>query len=180
MFRSIFLLSYKIFGWKINGNLPPIKKYVCAVAPHTSNWDFFVGVAARSILRVQRAKFLGKSQLFRSPYGWFFRMIGGIPVERDKSHDMVEQVAERIKNSDEFILAIAPEGTRRKVTKLKTGFWYIAKAADIPIVPVGLDFRKREVVIGTPIHPSEIEKDITLLTEFYKSITGRNPELGIS
>lgn len=180
MFRAFFLLCYNIFGWKVNGNLPDLKKYICAIAPHTSNWDFFVGVAARSILRVQRAKFLGKSQLFRKPYGWFFRMIGGIPVERDKSHDMVEQVVARVKEADDFILAIAPEGTRKKVSKLKTGFWYIAKAADIPIVPVGLDFKKREIVIGAPIYPSEIENDIAMMMNFYRGITGKNPELGIS
>ncbi len=107
--------------------MPPIRKYICAVAPHTSNWDFVVGVAARSILRITHAKYLGKSQLFKAPYGWFFRWIGGIPVYRDKSHDMVDQVAAVANASEDFILAIAPEGTRKKVDKLKTGFWYIAK-----------------------------------------------------
>ncbi|HZY81556.1 MAG TPA: 1-acyl-sn-glycerol-3-phosphate acyltransferase [Cyclobacteriaceae bacterium] len=179
MFRPFFLLCYKIFGWKINGSLPPEKKYLCCIAPHTSNWDFLVGVAARSILRITGAKFLGKSQLFRAPYGWIFRAIGGIPVERTERHDMVEQVSAIIRNSDEFILAIAPEGTRRKVTKLKTGFWYIARSAGIPIVPVGLDFKKREVVIGKPLYTTDIDSDIHILMEFYRGITGRNPELGI-
>ena len=180
MLRPFYLLCYKIFGWKINGSLPAEKKYICALAPHTSNWDFVVGVAARSILRITRAKYLGKSQLFRAPYGWFFRWIGGIPVERDQQkHDMVEQVAMIARGSGEFILAIAPEGTRKKVNKLKTGFWYIAHAANIPIVPVGFDFRKREVVIGQPLYATDIDKDMTTLTEFYKGITGKNPELGI-
>lgn len=163
----------------MHGQLPNVKKYICAVAPHTSNWDVVVGVAARSILRIHRARFLGKSQLFRKPYGWFFRMIGGIPVYRDERHDMVEQVVTRIRQSDEFILAIAPEGTRKKVTKLKTGFWYIAKAAGIPIVPVGFDFMKKAVVIGPLLYPSDIDTDMAKLIEFYHGIHGKNPELGL-
>ncbi len=172
-------MCFRIFGWKINGQLPDEKKYICAVAPHTSNWDFIVGVAARSILRIHNAKFLGKSQLFKKPYGWLFRYIGGIPVHRDKNHDMVEQVASIARNSKEFILAIAPEGTRKKVTKLKSGFWYIAKAAGIPIVPVGFDFEKKEVVVGPGIFPTEIDHDMNTLITFYRRIQGRNPESGL-
>ncbi|HMJ68349.1 MAG TPA: 1-acyl-sn-glycerol-3-phosphate acyltransferase [Cyclobacteriaceae bacterium] len=179
MLRPFYLLCFKISGWKVNGRLPDLNKYIFAVAPHTSNWDFVVGVAARSILRIRRTKFLGKSQLFRKPYGWLFRSIGGIPVYRDKSHDMVEQVTSIARKSDDFLLAIAPEGTRRKVTKLKTGFWYIAKAVNIPIVPVGFDFKKKEVVVGPLLYPTELDKDMDTLIEFYKGIHGKNPELGI-
>lgn len=172
-------MCFRILGWKVNGRLPDVKKYICAVAPHTSNWDFFVGVATRSILRVHKAKFLGKSPLFKKPYGWFFRSIGGIPVYRDKSHDMVDQVAAIIKSSDEFILAIAPEGTRKKVSKLRTGFWYIAKAASIPIVPVGFDFGRKQVVVGPLLYPTDIDKDMNTLVGFYQGIQGKNPELGL-
>jgi 1-acyl-sn-glycerol-3-phosphate acyltransferase len=175
----LWLFFFKLSGWKINGHLPAINKYICAVAPHTSNWDFIVGLAARRILKIKNAKFLGKSQLFRRPYGWFFKMIGGIPVYRNEHHDMVEQVATIARNSNKFILGIAPEGTRKKVNKLKTGFWYIAKAADIPIVPVGFDYKKREVVIAAPVYTGDVDNDIRALIEFYKGITGKNPELGI-
>src|ERR1041384_1094550 len=126
--RAIWNFFFTLFGWKIAGQLPKEKKYICAVAPHTSNWDVVVGMAARSILRMKGAKFLGKSQLFKKPFGWVFKMIGGIPVYRNKNNDMVEQVSNIIRTSDNFILAIAPEGTRQKVDKLKTGFWYISKA----------------------------------------------------
>jgi 1-acyl-sn-glycerol-3-phosphate acyltransferase len=179
LLRPFYLLCFKIFGWKANGRLPDLKKYICLVAPHTSNWDFIVGVAARSILRVHKAKFLGKSQLFKKPYGWIFRGIGGIPVYRDKSHDMVDQVTAVIKNSDEFILAIAPEGTRKKVAKLKTGFWYIAKTASIPIVPVGFDYKKKEVIVGPLLYPTDLDKDMSTLMAFYHGIHGKNPELGL-
>src|SRR2546430_128791 len=124
MLRSIYLLIFKLIGWRVEGSFPPdLKKYIIAVAPHTSNWDFVIGVMARSILNIQRARFLGKSQLFKAPFGWFFRAIGGHPVDRSSSHDMVHQVATIFNEHNEFILAIAPEGTRKKVTKLKTGFY---------------------------------------------------------
>ena len=181
MLRPIYLILFRLFGWKVTGTFPPeLKKFVVTVGPHTSNWDFVVGVAARSILRLQRARFLGKSQLFRPPFGWLFRALGGYPVDRDKSHDMVEQVAGMISASDEFIRAIAPEGTRKKVDKLRTGFYYIAVKAQIPIIPVGFDFSKGEVVIGVPLYPSDLEKDMRVLLDFYRNIRGRNPELGIS
>ncbi|MEQ8304668.1 MAG: lysophospholipid acyltransferase family protein [Cyclobacteriaceae bacterium] len=180
MLRPIYLLLFKVFGWKINGHFPKnVKKFVIAVAPHTSNWDFVVGVAARSILRIQKAKFLGKSQLFRPPFGWLFRRLGGYPVDRSKRQDVVEQVAHIFDQHDDFVLALAPEGTRKKVDKLKTGFYYIAKKVGIPIYPVGFDFRKKEIIIGEPMTPSDdFEKDIEKLMVFYRGITGKNPELG--
>jgi len=182
MLRPFYLLMFKLFGWKIRGSFPAeLKKYIVAVAPHTSNWDFVVGVAARSILRMQKARFLGKSQLFRPPYGWFFRALGGYLVERTKSQDMVEQVVKIFNAHDRFILALAPEGTRKKVDKLRTGFYYIAKLAKVPIIPTGFDFSKREVVISEPMYPSEnAEQDIEKLITFYKQIKGRNPEWGIT
>jgi 1-acyl-sn-glycerol-3-phosphate acyltransferase len=179
--RAFYLLCFRLFGWKISGSFPrELKKFVAAVGPHTSNWDFPVGVAVRSILRLQHAKFLGKSQLFRPPFGWFFRAIGGYPVERGKSSDMVEQVVDIINRHDRFVLGVAPEGTRKKVERLRTGFYYIAKAANIPIIPVGFDFKKREVVIGQPLYPTAIEHDMPALVHFFAGITGKNPELGIT
>src|SRR6266849_4696069 len=122
MFRPIYLLIFKLIGWRVEGSFPTDKKkYIVAVAPHTSNWDFVIGVMARSILKIQRARFLGKNQLFKAPFGWFFRLIGGYPVDRSSSHDMVHQVVTIFNEHEAFILAIAPEGTRKKVPKLKTG-----------------------------------------------------------
>ncbi len=182
MFRPFYLLIFKILGWKVRGEMPHhIKKFIIAVAPHTSNWDFLVGVAARSILRIYKAQFLGKSQLFKPPFGWFFRILGGHPVERTTSQDMVEQVVKIFNHYPEFILAMAPEGTRKKVDKLRTGFYYIAKGAHVPIVPVGFDFRKKEVIVGDILYTSEdLSSDLEKITAFYRTITGRNPELGFS
>jgi 1-acyl-sn-glycerol-3-phosphate acyltransferase len=158
-----------------------MKKYIIAIAPHTSNWDFVVGVAARSILRIQKTKFLAKSQLFKPPFGWIFKSLGGFPVDRTSSSDMVSQVAKLFIAHDDFVLAIAPEGTRKKVDKLKTGFYYIAKSANVPIIPVGFDFKKKEVIIGHPLFPGDdIAKDFLQLHDFYARIVGKNPELGLA
>jgi 1-acyl-sn-glycerol-3-phosphate acyltransferase len=180
--RRLYELIFKLVGWKVRGHFPRgLKKYIVAVAPHTSNWDFVVGIAARSILRMKKTKFLGKGQLFRPPYGWIFRALGGYPVDRSSRQDMVKQVVALFNSHDHFILAIAPEGTRKKVAKLRTGFYYIAKAAGIPIIPTGFDFKKKEVVIGEPLYPTEdINQDFNKLYSFYGNIVGRNPELGLS
>ncbi len=180
MLRPIYLLLFKLLGWKTNGRMPDLPKFIVAVAPHTSNWDFPVGLAARSILRIRNAQFLGKSQLFKPPFGWFFRWLGGHPVDRSTSHDMVDQVVKIFDAHDKFILALAPEGTRKKVEKLRTGFYYIAKGAKVPIVPVGFDFAKKEVIIREPVFTTDnMEKDMETLLQFYRSVKGRNPELGL-
>ncbi len=180
MLRPFYLLLFKILGWKVSGKMPDLPKFIVAVAPHTSNWDFPVGLAARSILRIRNAQFLGKSQLFKPPFGWFFRWLGGHPVDRSTSHDMVDQVVKIFERHEKFILAIAPEGTRKKVDKLRTGFYYIAKGAKVPIVPVGFDFAQKAVIISEPFYPTDnVEQDMETLLRFYRSITGKNPELGL-
>jgi 1-acyl-sn-glycerol-3-phosphate acyltransferase len=182
LLRPLYLFLFKLFGWKINGGFPPeLEKYIVAVAPHTSNVDFLVGVAARSILRMKNTKFLAKSPLFKPPFGWIFRWLGGYPVDRSKSADLVQQAADIFNGEEHFILAITPEGTRQKVDKLRTGFYYIAKAASVPIIPCGFDYEKKEVIIGRPFYPSaDVVTDIQTLTSFYKSIRGKNPARGIS
>ena len=181
MLRPLYLIVFRLMGWKIEGHFPAeLKKYIVAVAPHTSNWDFIIGVMVRSILRMQNARFLGKSSLFKAPYGWFFRALGGYPVDRSKHTDMVQQVVDIFNEHNNFILAIAPEGTRKKVTKLKTGFYYIAKSSQVPVIPCGFDFSRKTVVIGQPFYPTEdVDSDIEGLVNFYRGIKGANPELGL-
>lgn len=181
MLRPLYIAIFKLIGWRIEGSLPTeLKKYIIAVAPHTSNWDFVIGVMARSILRLQRGRFLGKDSLFKPPFGWFFRWLGGYPVDRSGKHDMVQQVVAIFNNHDEFILALAPEGTRKKVNKLRTGFYFIAKGAGVPIIPVGFDFSRKRVVVTEPMYASDNqEEDIDKLLSFYRNIRGKNPELGI-
>ncbi len=181
MLDSLYIFLFKLFGWKTNGQIPDFKKYIIAVGPHTSNWDFLVGVGARAELKINKAQFLGKSQLFKPPFGWIFRALGGHPVDRSSKQDMVEQVVNIFDRHNEFILAVAPEGTRKKVQKLRTGFYYIAKGAHVPIVPVGFDFLKKEVIVGPTLYPSEdFENDMQRILSFYRTINARNPELALS
>ena len=178
--NSILRLIFRISGWKIVGTLPDLKKYVVAVAPHTSWWDFLIGIMARSTLRITGAKFLGKKELFDGPFGWFFRWMGGVGVDRFASHDLVSQVVNEINKHDHFILGLAPEGTRKKVDKLRTGFYYIAKGAGIPIVPVGFDFSTKSVVVGDLLNPSaDVDADFAVLMTFFRKMKGKRPELGL-
>lgn len=181
MLRPFYLLIFKLLGWKIVGEFPRhLKKFIIAVAPHTSNWDFPVGVMARSVLRIKDAQFLGKASLFKPPFGWIFRALGGYPVDRSSRHDVVQQAVDIFNAHENFVLALAPEGTRKKVDKLRTGFYYIAKGANVPIVPVGFDFSTKRVIIGSPLTPSDnFDRDMETLLAFYRTIKGKNPELGL-
>ena len=139
--RPIWIFLLWITGWKIRGKFPyHLKKCVVIVAPHTSSWDFFLGLAVRSKLRLGFIHFLGKKELFDGPFGFLFRWLGGIPVDRFSSHNMVDQVVQKFKSEESFSLVLSPEGTRKKVERLRTGFYNIAQQAGVPLVMVGFDF----------------------------------------
>ena len=134
MFRWFWILFLKIRGWNTKITFPvSLPKCIIVVAPHTSSSDFLISVAYRSVMRIERTKFLGKAELFKPPFGFFFRWFGGIPVERSSKHNLVDQVVNYFNNNTNFRLALSPEGTRKRVEKLKTGFYYIAKQAKVPI-----------------------------------------------
>jgi len=150
------------------------------VAPHTSNSDFLVGLAARSILKIN-TRYLGKKELFRFPFGIVFRYLGGYPVDRSRSANMVEEVAGIFNRYEEFSICIAPEGTRSKTNKLKTGFYHIATRLNIPILMVGFDYPSREVRIHEPFYPSgTLEADLPMILDFFRTIKGKYPEKGIT
>ena len=150
------------------------------VAPHTSNFDFIVGLAARSILRLD-TKYIAKKELFRFPFGILFRFLGGYPVDRSKHSNMVEAVTRIFNDHKQFSICITPEGTRKYVPQLKTGFYRIAERLEIPIVMVGFDYRKKEVSIAPPFYTTgQIEQDIAIIKNYYKNISGKYPENGIS
>jgi 1-acyl-sn-glycerol-3-phosphate acyltransferase len=177
------LISFwmKMTGWKMTGIFPDhISKMVIAVGPHTSAWDVVIGLGTRSIVPIKQAYFLGKKELFAGPFGWFFRALGGTPVDRSSSQGMVAQVAEKFTQHDVFRLAMSPEGTRKKVDKLRTGFYHIAKLANVPILLVGFDFSKKEVIFGELIYPSADEAaDFTKILSFFAGVEGKIPELGL-
>lgn len=181
MIKFILASLYKLAGWKVQGHKPHhLKKYVVIVAPHTSNWDFFVGWAARNVIGF-RPNFLAKDSLFKIPFlGFFFRFIGGVPVDRSKKTNMVDQVVQLYKEKEEFIMTIAPEGTRSYSPQWKTGFYRIAHQANVPIVKIGFDYASKTVFVDEPFYPSgDMEKDIAMLKEHFKQFTGKNPEDGV-
>ncbi len=172
---------FNLLGWKFRGSfdsLPP--KFIIIVGPHTSNWDFPLGILVRSISNINSTKFLGKSQLFKFPHGFIFRWLGGYPVERTKDNNLVDAVVEIFNAKEKFSIALAPEGTRSKTKRFKTGFYHIAKKAEVPIVMVGFDFSTKEIVVKKPFLPTDnILQDFEYILHFMASINGKNPQLGI-
>jgi 1-acyl-sn-glycerol-3-phosphate acyltransferase len=178
MKRQIYKLIFlKLMDWKIIGTVDErVKKSVMMVIPHTSWHDFYLGVFSRGILDVE-INWVGKKELFRFPLGGYFRYMGGAPLDRKGGNDKVEAIAEIFKNKEVFRLAIAPEGTRKKVVQLKTGFYYIALKANVPIIPVAFDFGKKEVRYGDPFYPTgDIDKDLKILCFNFKDTKGKIPE----
>jgi len=164
-----------VTGWKFVGHIPDIPKFIMIVAPHTSNWDFIVGVVARAALKL-RVSWIGKQSLFKAPLGFIMRYLGGIPVYRDKKMGVVDQVAEAFNQSEKLILAITPEGSRSLRTKWKTGFYHMAQKASVPILPVAFDFSKKNIIFGEPVMTTEFESDIRKLNQFFSQAQGKHPD----
>ena len=162
-------------GWRVEGKLPDIPKFVLIGAPHTSNWDFLLFLGVIFSLRAS-VHFMGKAEIFRFPIGWFFRFCGGVPVDRKKSTGLVEQMVKVCNESEKFILTIAPEGTRHQVKEWKRGFYHIAKSAGIPIVMAVVDGRHKTVRIGQVFHPTEdMEADMEAIMSVFEGVAGVNP-----
>jgi 1-acyl-sn-glycerol-3-phosphate acyltransferase len=158
------------------GQFPDVKKCVVIVAPHTSWVDFFLGLLVRSILK-EEINFIGKKSLFNPPFGWYFRWMGGTPIDRSKNSDTVVSTAKIFTRRQVFRLALSPEGTRKKVTEWKTGFYYIAKEAKVPIVMVAFDYGKKQVKISDPVFTTDNkETDFKRYKEFFKGVVGKIPE----
>ena len=165
----------RLVGWRVDGKLPDIPKFVLIGAPHTSNWDFLLFLGVIFSLRAN-VHFMGKAELFRFPIGWFFRFCGGVPVDRKKSTGLVEQMVRVCNESEKFILTIAPEGTRHHVVEWKRGFYHIAKSAGIPIVMAVVDGRHKTVRVGQVFHPTEdIEADMKTIMGIFEGATGIKP-----
>ncbi|WP_447637010.1 1-acyl-sn-glycerol-3-phosphate acyltransferase [Flavobacterium microcysteis] len=180
MKRIIYkLVFFKIMGWSIKGTMnPEIKKSIIIVVPHTSWHDFYIGLFARGIINLEM-NYVAKKELFKFPFGAYFRWMGGAPLNRNSRQNTVEAIAEIFKNREIFRLAIAPEGTRKKVSDWKTGFYYIALKAEVPIVPVAFDYAKKVVILHDAYYPTgDIQKDFTELKSNYKGVVGRIPENG--
>lgn len=171
-------ILFTLLGWKMDKNFPlDLKKYVVIAAPHTSWIDFPVAILARMSSGIM-INFIGKASLFKGPFGFFFRGLGGTPVDRSKNNNLVDAIVQIFNAKDEFRLGLSPEGTRKKVKRWKTGFYYIAKGANVPIVMATLDFENKRIKISDPYYTTDDkEKDFKFFHLFYKDVKGKRPEL---
>ena len=176
LIRSFLLLWFRRGGWTVFGTLPPDPKFVIMGASHTSNWDFLVFLGAVQALG-RKVHFIGKHTLFRWPMCGFMRALGGIPVDRGAPQDLVSQVVAQFDAHDDFILVVAPEGTRSRTAQWKTGFYQIALKAGVPIVAAGPDYPTRRGVFGPVIRPTgDYATDMKPAFAFFRTLTPRHPE----
>jgi 1-acyl-sn-glycerol-3-phosphate acyltransferase len=172
--RALGRLILTAARWGFEGEVPNVSKGVIIVAPHTSNWDFVIGAGAMLALDL-KLRFLGKHTLFAGPLAPMMRVLGGIPIDRTQpGRGVVEEMAERFKNEKELLLALSPEGTRSSVDRWKTGFHRIARAANVPIMAVALDYGQRRIRFGPLVSPSDdIDLDMQIFFDFFSTARGR-------
>ncbi len=179
MTRLLSKSILKLLDWKIVGNhRPDINKKIMIAGPHTSNWDFPLGIMVRSIIKAD-IKYVGKSSLFKPPLGWIMTKLGGIGVDRSRSTNFVEAVVDQYNKHTFLTILFAPEGSRSRVEKFKTGFYHVARLANIPILPVVLDYKKKEFKF-LPLFDitGDEAKDISFLEQYYDGVPGYNPDNG--
>ena len=169
---------YRVLGWKCMGRTPTFKKYVIIAAPHTSNWDGFFLIGAASMLKLNFS-FFGKDSLFKGPLGWFLRSRGGIPLDRSRNQSFVSQAVSWFDRHETFAIGVAPEGTRDLTTGWRTGFYFIALQARVPIVLGYIDYANKEggILPEVLIPTGDIDKDFETLQRLYGPLAARYPEL---
>ncbi len=176
-FRMVSRVCLKAMGWRVQGELPCLPKYVIIAAYHTSNWDFVIGILTAFVLKI-RIYWIGKDNLFKPPFDRFFRWIGGIPINRSKSQRMVDRIIQVFHEHENLIIALAPEGTRKKAGYWKTGFYHIAAGAGVPIVLAFIDYPSKTCGIGPTLVPTgDIDSDMAVIESFYSGITGKYPDM---
>ncbi|AMA48719.1 MULTISPECIES: 1-acyl-sn-glycerol-3-phosphate acyltransferase [Flavobacterium] len=178
--RVYQFIFFKLMGWKIVGDyqsyMIDIKKSVMPVVPHTSWHDFYIGLLTRGSLGIN-INFVAKKELFKFPFGYYFKWVGGEPLNRFKNENKVDAIAKIFSQKEEFRLSISPEGTRKKVSEWKTGFYYIAIKANVPIVAIGFDWKNKQVIAFPKMIPSgDREKDFAILESYFNGIVGKVPE----
>ena len=176
MHKSFAALMLKLIGWQVSFTLPPCDKYVLVGAPHTSNWDFPLGLLAMWAVGL-RFNWVGKHTLFKGPMGPIMRGLGGIPVDRSGGTGFVKRIIDIFESRDQFVLAIAPEGTRSRTDCWKAGFYHIAVATGVPVALGFIDYPHRRIGIDRLFEPSgDIEADFTILRDYYRDKIGKRPD----
>ena len=166
----------KVIGWRKEGKLPDINQYVVIAAPHTTNWDFPITLALAFSFKCN-VYWMGKDTLFKPPFGAIMKFLGGVPIDRSTSSNLVEQSIQAFGQNNKLVLVIPPEGTRKNVRYWKTGFYYIANGANVPIVMGFLDYKRKVGGIGHIFQPTgNIDTDMVAIQFFYANISGKYPE----
>lgn len=169
-------LLFRLAGWRTEGAMPPEPRFVLIAAPHTSNWDAVILLVAARIFGLKLAWFV-KASWFAFPMGFFMRRLGGVPIDRSARHGVVEQAIERFKASDRLALAVPPEGTRGRAPYWKTGFYHIARGAEVPIVLGFIDYGRKVAGLGPAFKPTgDLDADFKVFREFYEKVQARFPE----
>jgi len=176
MVKILAVIYFALFGWKLFGKAPEARKYVLVAAPHTSNWDFFYLKLSAIMLGVQ-LQWMGKHTLFKGILGPFTRRMGGVPVDRMSRNNVVDQMVRQFEINKRLVLTIPPEGTRSYVEYWKSGFYYIAKNANVPIVLSKLDYGRKRSGIGETIFPvGDISEVMDRIREYYKDACAKFPD----
>ncbi|MCA9943221.1 MAG: lysophospholipid acyltransferase family protein [Anaerolineales bacterium] len=174
--QAVAAFFFKVTGWRVAGSLPNLPKMIVIGAPHTTNWDFPLAMTLIFYLGV-RLNWMAKKEFFVKPISYLWDWLGGVPVDRKAASGMVGQTVEVIQQRAKIVLAIAPEGTRSKVVRWRTGFYHIAHNANIPIVPVLVDYGRKTLTITEPFTPTgDVDADLPLLQARYQGITGKNKD----
>jgi 1-acyl-sn-glycerol-3-phosphate acyltransferase len=173
--RALGRAALALLGFRLEGEVPDIPKCVTIVAPHTSNWDFVVGLAGMLALGVD-FRWLGKHTLFRFPFGRVLRWLGGIAVDRRAAEGVVREVAQHFRTRPQLYLAVTPEGTRKAVERWKSGFYRIALNAGVPILPVSFDHSRRVITLWPTLMPTgDYAADLSALAARFDSRMARRP-----
>jgi len=166
----------RVMGWSPKGAPPEQEHYVLIAAPHTTNWDLPLTLAFSFVYDVP-IRWMGKHNLFEGPGGWFMKRLGGVPVVRSERKNMVDQMVELFDESETLVLAVPTEGTRSRVPFWKSGFYHIARGADVPIVLGFLDYSRKQGGFGPPVHPTgDVTRDMDAIRAFYADKHGKFPE----
>jgi 1-acyl-sn-glycerol-3-phosphate acyltransferase len=167
----------KVFGWRLETETPPHPKFVLVAAPHTSGWDLPFMLATSYVMNVP-ISWMGKQELFAPPFGWFMRALGGIPIDRSKHHNTVSWAVEQFEQTERLVLAVPAKGTRARAEYWKSGFYHIAKGANVPVGLARLDYGRKRCGIGAFIVPSgDVRADMDLIRAFYADVTAKFPHL---
>ncbi len=175
--KILFRKTLELFGWKLIGKFPNVDKSVVIMAPHTSNWDFIIGRFYLSAIGISNNTLM-KKEMFVFPLNYALKALGAIPVDRhNKNISVISQTVSMYKKREKLNLFIAPEGTRKKTTKWKKGFYYIAQGAGVPIVLSFIDYKKKEIGIkGIVKNSDNFDKTMVEISEYYRDVNAKFPE----